>query len=199
MAWMMVIQKSTAALKRLFDRVVRGLAGRSANSMLHFDLVWPQLFVGTAPRNAIDVRRLREGLGVTAVLNLQTEEDFTHWRIDWPALQATYCEHRIAVDHVPIRDFDAQSLISNLPQAVEHLSQLLDVGHRVYLHCTAGQQRSPATAIAYLVRKHDYTLNAAIEEISSRRVCAPDIEALTTLLESPDDGAGAAKTPTGMT
>ncbi len=167
--------------------------------MLSFDRVMPQVFVGTAPAVPADVRRLRRSLGITAVLNLQTDADFDHWHIDWPAVAAAYETDGLVIERWPIRDFDADDLLARTAGAVERLDNLLEVGHRVYLHCTAGQQRSPAIAIAYLVSKRDYRLREAVDEVTSQRVCAPDIATLERLFANRRDAADQSTPDNGST
>lgn len=49
------------------------------------------------------------------------------------------------------RDFDPDSLRSQLPKAVSSLEWAISEGKgRVYVHCSAGLGRAPAVAIAYL-------------------------------------------------
>jgi protein-tyrosine phosphatase len=57
-----------------------------------------------------------------------------------------------ALRRVPVRDFDAAELRSKLPECVRNLDGLLSAGHLVYLHCTAGINRSPTVAMAFLYR-----------------------------------------------
>ncbi len=161
--------------------------------MLAFDLVLDQVFVGTAPNSASDVRRLRRSLGVTAVLNLQTDADFDAWRIDWATLASAYEQEGIVVERWPIRDFDGDDLVARMAGAVERLDRLLDVGHRVYLHCTAGQQRSPAVAVAWLIRCEGLALDAALARVSEKRACAPDVDALARLFPPSDTGGSTSR------
>jgi protein-tyrosine phosphatase len=152
--------------------------------LLNFDQVLPGVFVGTCPMGMADARRLSSALGVTAVLNLQTDEDFRHWNIDWAGVTAGYRERGIVLERVPITDFDPTELIERIGDAAERLSRLLAVGHTVYVHCTAGQQRSPAAVIAYLVQEQGIALDLAVEQVSQRRPCAPDIAALEEVFGS---------------
>ena len=49
------------------------------------------------------------------------------------------------------RDFDPESLRIMLPRAVSSLEWAIEEGKgKVYVHCTAGLGRAPATAIAYM-------------------------------------------------
>lgn len=52
--------------------------------------------------------------------------------------------------NAPMRDFDAADHRKRLRHATRRLSELLAHGHRTYLHCTAGINRAPLVALAYL-------------------------------------------------
>ena len=49
-----------------------------------------------------------------------------------------------------MRDFDPADQRRGLPTAVRGLYGLLRQGHRVYVHCTAGINRSPLVVLTYL-------------------------------------------------
>ncbi len=46
------------------------------------DQILPQLFVGACPCDPADIESLVRNFGITAVLNLQTDEDFASWGIN---------------------------------------------------------------------------------------------------------------------
>jgi protein-tyrosine phosphatase len=142
------------------------------------DEILPQLLVGTCPRTRDHVEQLRDDFHVTAVLNLQTEEDFVYWEIDWPDLANHYDALGIEVRRVPVRDFDSDSLRDNLPQCVDQLDDLLRRGHTVYVHCNAGVNRSPSTVIAYLCWRQKWELEEAFQWVTRRRSCDPYLEAI---------------------
>ena len=54
------------------------------------DQILPQLFVGSCPCDPTDIDSLATTFGITAVLNLQTEEDFASWGIDWHEMERAY-------------------------------------------------------------------------------------------------------------
>ena len=54
------------------------------------DRILPKLLVGSCPVDRHNVESLKTRRGVTAVLNLQTDDDFAAWGIDWPKLEAAY-------------------------------------------------------------------------------------------------------------
>lgn len=146
--------------------------------MINFNRILPELFLGTHPRTNVDVQRLHGALRVSAVLNLQTDEDFARWRVDWARLQRTYLEKGIVVERVPIVDFDADDLRARLAAAVGALDEMLRSEHVVYLHCTAGAGRAPATAIAYLAWCRGWSIDRAHSFVTERRTCSPSMEAI---------------------
>ena len=146
---------------------------------MNLDQVLAQLFVGSYPLRTADIDRLKQDFGITAVLNLHTDDDINDLNLAWPALEDHYRDSAIELCRVPVRDFDSEDLRRKLPDCVEALNQLLEDGHTVYVHCTAGMGRSPSVAVAYLhwVEKRD--LEEALRHVKNRRSCAcPDMEAI---------------------
>jgi len=143
--------------------------------MIDFDKILPNLFVGSCPRNVEGIDRLKES-GITAVLNVQTDEDFASWGIDWDQLADHYRHLGIEVRRVPVRDFDPDHLRERLPECVRVLDELLQSGHTVYVHCSGGINRSPTVVIAYLMelrtdpsRQHQATRHRPLEVSSKFR------------------------------
>jgi protein-tyrosine phosphatase len=139
--------------------------------------ILPELWVGSHPRGADDVERLKQE-AVTAVLSLQTDEDLRYLDVDWGALSMAYTALGIQVRRVPVRDFDAADLRARLGTSVRALHQLLEAPRAVYLHCTAGTGRAPAVAIAYLQWVRGWGLDEAVGYVTHRRPCAPNIDAV---------------------
>ncbi len=130
---------------------VRGLKAcpyMRAEYVVDHSQIFPQLFLGSHPESMDEIERLRRASGITAVLNLQTDEDMQSIRLAWEPLEAHYSACRIDLCRVPVRDFDLEDLRDKLPECVRALERLLAVGHTIYLHCTAGTGRSPTVAIA---------------------------------------------------
>ena len=153
--------------------------------MIYFDRIVENIFVGTCPASTIDVSRIKQA-GVTAVLNLQTDTDFAAARIDWPVLEEAYHRLGIAAYRFPIADFDDDDMASRLADAASMLKSILENQHRVYVHCTAGRQRSPSVVIGYLAWHQDYDLAGALQLVMAERNCDPPvhvIEAVDTLQE----------------
>jgi hypothetical protein len=51
------------------------------------DEILPQLLVGCCPQDRVDIDLLKASHGITAVLSLQTDDDFVSWGIDWQDLE----------------------------------------------------------------------------------------------------------------
>jgi len=140
--------------------------------------ILPRIFVGSYPGTTQEIDRLKQDLGITAVLNLQTDEDADYLNLDWPQLQAHYSQLGIGLRQVPVRDFDAADLQKNLPDCVRALDQLLQAGHTVYAHCTLGIGRSPSVVVAYLHWVQGWDLHRAVDHLSSCRSCSPNVEVI---------------------
>ena len=137
-----------------------------------------RLIVGEYPAAPEDAEWLSRRLGVTAVLNLQTDEDLMGLGVDWEQLEQAYARLGIEVRRVEIRDFDPDDLALHLQRAVRELRDLLEDGRTVYLHCTAGAGRSPSVATAYLYWVEGKGLVESERLVLSRRPCSPDLDAI---------------------
>ena len=135
------------------------------------------LFVGSCPRNGADIEGLKQ-LGVTAVLNLQTDDDMAHLDLNWAAIETCHQAFGVEVRRVPVRDYDHKDLCKKLPACVQALAELIQQGHTVYVHCTAGSGRSPSVVIAYLHWEGKWDLDKAESHVQQCRPCAPDMEAI---------------------
>lgn len=145
---------------------------------MDYHQILPRLFVGSYPRNTDDIERLKRESGITAVLSLQTDEDIRHFKLDWDSLLTHYKSCGIKLHRLPVRDFDAVDLQSKLPACVSTLKELMQSGHAVYLHCSAGAGRSPTVAIAYLFWCDGWDLDTAVAHVQECRPCSPSIEAI---------------------
>lgn len=150
--------------------------------MINFDRIIPGLLVGTCPRNAVDVDRICSSARVSAVLNLQTEQDFADYKIDWPRLEDQYRVRNVMVRRVPIIDFNAADLRRKLISAVDTLEELLASEYTVYLHCTAGIGRAPTVAVARLALRGGWELDGAVEQVTSRRSCTPNLDVIRSVM-----------------
>jgi len=131
---------------------------------------------------------LKKHFGITAVLNLQTEEDFNYWGTNWRGMEAAYRRLGIEVRRVPVEDFNEEDLRQRLPACVQALDELLRSGQTVYLHCTGGVNRSPSTVVAYLHWVQGMGFEEAVDYVKERRACDPYVDAIRLATE--DRAAG---------
>ena len=146
--------------------------GALIDSMISFDKIVDNIFVGACPVSGDDVRCLKQA-GLTAVLNLQSQEDFSKLEIDWPKMERYYREMEIAVYRFGILDYDDDDLLEKLPGAVDLLAEIISDKHQVYVHCTAGKQRSPAIVAGYLAWPGHRGLEWAMKRVTTARDCDP--------------------------
>ncbi len=145
---------------------------------LDFDVIIPgRLWVGGCVGEG-DVRELQR-VGITDVVNLQTDEDLLNCGVSPGALALAYEKAGIALHRVQIPDFDREGLWSHLCEATAEVEAVLaDSGARLYLHCTAGVNRSPTTAAAYLIKQLGMPAIDAFKYMVSRRPCNPTLDLL---------------------
>lgn len=117
---------------------------------LNWNEIRPDLVVGSCPMTPADLKRLRSKARITALLSLQHQECLDHHSIDYPSHERQGQRLQLTLVRSPMRDFDDEDQRRCLPDAVRALHTLLRNGHRVYIHCTAGINRSPLVILAYL-------------------------------------------------
>ena len=117
---------------------------------LNWNQIRDNLVIGSCPIAVEDIDRIREETGATALLSLQSDACRAHFGIDYVEHRAHGERSAIAMVNAPMLDFDPPDQRRHLPQAVRFLRELLAAGHKVYLHCTAGCNRAPLTALGYL-------------------------------------------------
>ena len=142
---------------------------------MKYGCIVPNLLVGPAPMDDADFRQLK-ALKITAILSFQTDEDGPEGAIENERIAAI--KAGMSFTNVPVTDFDRLELARKLPECVQALEQILARGDALYLHCTAGVNRSPTVAAAYLHWSLGWPLEKVLEHIEMCRNCCPDGEAI---------------------
>ena len=150
---------------------------RFPGETLTYAQILPNLFIGSHPRSIEDIERLRREAGITAVLNIHTDDDMRAVNLNFPPLETHYKTYPIILRRTPMIEEQVE-LRGKLWGAIRALNELLAEGHAVYLHCTAGIGRAPTVAIGYLHTCLGWELDEAIAHVKSLRQCAPHVEAL---------------------
>ncbi|PAV61629.1 hypothetical protein WR25_00657 [Diploscapter pachys] len=81
---------------------------------------------------------------------------------DWEALGVRF--HAI-----PMQDFTGTATRPQLVSAVEFIEDVAKTGKSVYVHCKAGRTRSATVASCYLIKKHNWLPNVAVEFLKDKR------------------------------
>lgn len=121
---------------------------------------------------------------ITTVVSLQSDEDLAHYRISEKRLIEAFEEHGIRLRRCPITDFSRGEISAKLPACVAEIEAALrPESARVYLHCTAGINRAPTAAAAYLIRSGGMSAGKARDLVTSRRHCSPYLDVLELYAE----------------
>ena len=116
---------------------------------------------------------------ITTILSLQSDQDLAKCNISPKKLHNAYTQAEIELHRVPTTDFDINALEANIPQAVEVLEKALTPRWaKVYVHCTAGFNRGPTLAAAYLIKIRGLSARDAYDFVTSRRHCSPYLATL---------------------
>ena len=135
----------------------------------NWNVVPHDLVVGSGPRDANDLDVLQAATGVSTLLSLQHDECLEKQDIDYPGHVRHGQALGLVMARVPLRDFDSEDQRRGLPAAVRVLDGLLRQGHRVYVHCTAGINRSPLVVATYLMLVEGLSLDAALALLQRAR------------------------------
>jgi len=158
--------------------------------LLDFDeIILDRLWVGSyvLPEH---VKRLQR-MGITSVINMQSDEDIDRYEIETGKLDKAYRGAGIELRWLPIPDFDENALFGKIRDCVEAIeSALAAPGSKVYLHCTAGINRSPTVAAAFLMKTRGFGADQARSYLLERRDCDPYLAVLQryALCLVPQDG-----------
>lgn len=153
------------------------IAGQQA---MHFSQVLPRVWLGSCPRRVEHVTlKLKQELGVTAVMNFQTEWDVINNShgcrrdLSQPMTPETmmhlYRDSGLSYIWMPTQDMSTEGRIQMLPQAVFLLFGLLENGHSVYVHCNAGVGRSTAAVCGLLMYVFGWKLRKVQYFLTARR------------------------------
>uniref|UniRef100_A0A0E0EL34 Uncharacterized protein n=1 Tax=Oryza meridionalis TaxID=40149 RepID=A0A0E0EL34_9ORYZ len=145
---------------------------------MQYSKITEQIFVGSCLQTERDVKMLSETVGITAVLNFQSESERANWGINSEAINNSCRENNILMVNYPIREVDSMDLRKKLPFCVGLLLRLIRKNYRIYVTCTTGYDRSPACVIAYLHWVQDTPLHIAHKFITGLHSCRPDRAAI---------------------
>ncbi len=132
----------------------------------------PGLLVGEFPRPD-DIAWLKSEFGVTAIHNLQDDEDLALHGLRERELAEACRASGVKFVRTQIQDGSADAMAERLADTLGALATLISAGERVYLHCNAGLNRAPTLAIAYLRAHGEMSLDEACAHVKSRRTCGP--------------------------
>ncbi|ONM04882.1 phosphoglucan phosphatase LSF1, chloroplastic [Zea mays] len=145
---------------------------------MQYSKITEQIFVGSCIQTEKDVKMLSETMGITAVLNFQSESERINWGINSEIINSSCRENNILMVNYPIREVDSLDLRKKLPFCVGLLLRLIRKNYRIYVTCTTGYDRSPACVISYLHWVQDTPLHIAHKFITGLHSCRPDRAAI---------------------
>lgn len=151
--------------------------------MLDFSIITQEILLGSQVTCAEDIEQLAK-LRVAGLLSLQNDNDLRLIGLSWDVIRKLGISKGIDMRRVPIRDPDPPHLVANLEKGVEALDQLVRQRRRVYVHCSAGVNRSASVVLSWFVIKKGLSVEEGYRLLKSRRPCIqPSPEVLKFLSE----------------
>jgi predicted protein tyrosine phosphatase len=134
--------------------------------------VHDELLIGAYPLDAGDVAIL-DRLGVQRILNLVEDEEYeTDQREE---VAAALAAAGIEEERMSLTDF-GRLPPDELEAAVQKVIRWLKDDLRVYVHCRAGWQRSPAVAAGVVALYEGVDIEAALARVQNRKPSADPLE-----------------------
>ena len=127
------------------------------------------LLVGEYPRDH-DIEWLSSEHGVTAIHNLQDDEDLRINALDIAALREVSARHGIKLVRTPIQDGSADDMADRLRAALGDLASLIGAHERVY---TEPRTQRPHPRNRLLAAFGGMSLDEALAHVKRRRSCGP--------------------------
>ncbi len=143
----------------------------------HFTKLDESLAVGSYVSTPQQLDQLVEA-GVRGVISLQSDEDLSLLGVRWEWLWQEYTARKIAIERVPVRDFDKRDLLRHLDTAVAELGKMVERKGMVYVHCTAGLNRSPSTIVGHCMVTRGWSMETAVEWVMERHRAEPYVKIL---------------------
>mmetsp|Transcript_39351 Transcript_39351/g.47694 ORF Transcript_39351/g.47694 Transcript_39351/m.47694 type:complete len:414 (+) Transcript_39351:205-1446(+) len=144
--------------------------------------VTDHIIVGSCIQTVEDLDRIRTEENVGTILCLQEDKDMAWWDLDIKPIQRRAAETGMNHLRMPLRDFDAMDIRSNIASLISALSpemtSLKAEGKSLYVHCTAGLGRAPVVALAYMHWIEGTPLEDAYSSLFAVRRCHPQLKAI---------------------
>jgi len=129
--------------------------------------ILPFLYVGS--QQHAQSRPILEQLKISHILNITAT--CPNWYAD-----------TIQYKNIQIKDTWNQNITSYFEDAFQFIDSARNAGGRVLVHCVAGISRSPTITIAYLMRTHNLSLQAALAHVKTQRnIVSPNLDFLVEL------------------
>lgn len=130
--------------------------------------VHPDLLIGAYPLDDEDVGMIAH-LGVDRILNLVQDSEYREG--DRAVVEAALEQAGIEEQRLDLTDYGGLPS-TEIEEAVTRVLEWLEAGHRVYLHCRAGWQRSAAIAAGVVAIREGLEIEEALAVVQARKPSA---------------------------
>jgi len=137
--------------------------------MVAMDMILPRLYLGS--------------LFASRDLSLLQRNNISHILVVGVELKQHYPQN-FSYHHVSIDDEEGELIISHFKECISFIEEALrDSEGNILIHCAAGVSRSSTVVIAYLMYKHKWTFEYAMDHVKHARPCVFPNEGFRKQLE----------------
>ena len=136
---------------------------------LEYSIIVPErMYVGRNPLSTTEVQRLIDEAGITHILDLREQWEFTAPKLGREAL-VSIDSNGIERLHIPVTDMGAPTH-EDLDACIDYMQQaFVDPMARLYLHCRAGRERSGSVAVAWYACEFGLGYDEALTHLQKSR------------------------------
>lgn len=126
------------------------------------------LYLGAMPLRNLDHINKITSLGCSAILSINESFEFNDQLFGKPVSESYWTERHVTFLNIPSPDL-AGVEVEKIAVGVRFVMDQINLGKKVYVHCTAGRGRSSSIAICALVKINGYTLEESMDRVKRAR------------------------------
>jgi atypical dual specificity phosphatase len=135
----------------------------------YWSQITDQIYLGAVPLDNWGHIDAISRLGVGAILSFNEDHELQQQIGAKPIQEKEWTDRNIHYLRLSSPDLSPVS-VADLAKAVDYIRSEVLLGHKVYVHCTAGRGRSASAVICYLIKEFRWSLTQALSFVKQQRL-----------------------------
>lgn len=154
------------------QKAIRDLSEKTSINLIPKRSNFGKIYLGTLPNKLSPTqRKLFEEGNVGKVLSIIEDKELKPEGLSIPWTEDEFKTADITQKTISVKDHELLT-IEELNKAADEIYDTISQEKDIYVHCKAGQGRSPVTIAAYLIKYEGYTVDEAIDCVEVNRKIA---------------------------